>query len=92
MSAADIADLEDEDLFEAQVGGSYRRGQSIDESYIPEEGEPVDLLDAFQAKKGGRKEVDPYKLKAHAEISKRLNEGDRADEENAVGTISVFEP
>ena len=68
----DVADLDDDAFIGAQ----------IDESYI---GAQVDVLQASMARRGGRKDVDPHRLKAHAESSQRLNKGNRVDEENPVG-------
>ena len=53
-------------------------------------GAQLDVLQMHLAKKGGRKDVDPYMLKAHAESSKPLKEGNRVDEENPVGPSPAF--
>ena len=74
----DVSELDDDALMGAQV-----------ESYV---GMPIDVLEMSMAKKGRRKDVDPHMLKAHAESSRRLNEGDMVDKENLVGLTSAFKP
>ena len=48
-----------------------------------------DVLESYMAKRGGRKDVDPYMLKEHAYRSKLLIEGNETDERNNVG-LSPF--
>ena len=74
----DVSELDDDALLGAQV-----------ESYV---GVPIDVLEMSMAKKGRRKDVDPHMLKAHAESSRHLNEGDMVDKENLVGLTSAFKP
>ena len=74
----DVSELNDDALMGAQV-----------ESYV---GVPIDVLEMSMAKKGRRKDVDPHMLRAHAESSRRLNEGDMVDKENLVGLTSAFKP
>ena len=76
----DVADLDDDDFTGAQTDSFYVGAQV--EAYV---GTQVDVLQASMARKGGRKDVDPHMLKAHAESSQRLNKGNRVDEENPVG-------
>ena len=85
----DVADLDDDAFIGAQIDGPYL-GAQIDEFYIGAQvescvGAQVDVLQASMARRGGRKDVDPHRLKAHAENSQRLNKGNRVDEENPVG-------
>ena len=56
------------------------------ESFIGAQG---DILESYMAKRGGRKDVDPYMLKEHAYRSKLLIEGNETDERNNVG-LSPF--
>ena len=56
------------------------------ESFIGAQG---DVLESYMAKRGGRKDVDPYMLKEHAYRSKLLIEGNETDERNNVG-LSPF--
>ena len=77
----------DDPYVEAQVDEPYVGAQV--ESYV---GMPIDILEVSMAKKGGRKGVDPHKLKEHAESSRRLNEGNMGDKEKLVGLTSSFEP
>ena len=79
----DVADLDDDAFIGAQIDEPYL-GAQIDEFYI---GAQVDVLQASMARRGGRKDVDPHRLKAHAESSQCLNKGNRVDEENPVGRI-----
>lgn len=44
-----------------------------------------DVLESYMAKRGGRKDVDPYMLKEHAYRSKLLIEGTEPGERNNVG-------
>ena len=86
----DVADLDDDAFTEAQTDDFYVGAQV--ETYL---GTQVDVLQASMARKGGRKDVDPHVLKAHAESSQRLNKGSRVDEGNQVGrfyfrTIRLF--
>lgn len=51
------------------------------ESFI---GAQADVLESYMAKRGGRKNVDPYVLRAHG--SKSLDDGSGHDEEDNVGS------
>ena len=49
-----------------------------DEPFIGAQG---DVLETYMAKRGGRRDVDPHMLRAHANNSKHLVEGDGPDGE-----------